>query len=1440
MARPEIPIDPRTGPEAAFAVELRQLREHAGLTYRGLAQLGHCSYGALCEAARGHHLPTWEVTKAFVKGCAGDEQQWHARWQAADAEVKRNSGTATAPVDDGGEKAAPSESSTVRKPLPNGDVPPLSSITSPQDFHLALKALRTRAGNPSLRSLSVSARKHGDRVLPRSTLADALAHTDRLPSLEIVEAFLSACDVQGTEVDAVKSAWARVAYALQRDSMPRTTRWQDGCPYLGLAAFGEDQAEVFYGRERMTTELLAQLADRVRASVGMLVVTGPSGAGKSSLLRAGLLPSLAKGALGPGSQDWPHLVITPGSAPLDELALHLAQLAGVNNAEVRESLAEHPDTAHLNVRQALLACAAQHAGAEPRVSPDRLVLIVDQFEELFTVVSDQAEREAFITSLCAMAGVGRSTTELPPAIVVLGLRADSLSDCTIYAPLAEATRSNVFLVGPMTEVELRSAVTGPAAAAGLSIESGLVDNVLAELRSTKTADRFDPGALPLLSQAMLLTWEHREGTTLTHHAYAAGGGLHNGIQKSAEEAYNNLTPAQQEAARRIFLRLVTFTDHGQPTRHPIQLTILSTDDDTKAALDEFTTKRLITLRKDTAEVVHEVLVHTWQRLGSWIHQDQELLRMFSQLEGAASTWEANKQDPAFLYQGSRLAAVQENLNETSSAVPPSVQLFLDSSRSHERRGTRKLRSLRNSVVLLTVLAIVATFSGAFIFHQNSTLTQANAAERAASSQLQRAEDPYASILLATEAYSLADTLNTRSALLNAQSQYYIGQLQDESAGHTTAINKVVFSPDGRLLATASSDGTTRIWDVINRRIITTPGPLGLNNDIEFSPDRRFLATTDDKGAALLWDIASNQRIVIPPDNPGTRFSTVTFSPGGSLLATSSENGTAQLWNIVDRQLITRLESPGHIKKITFSPDGTTLAATSADGVVWLWNVINTSHLTSALPNLPDVNPVAIKPTLPRSPQETSSPNRSNYINTAVFCPTGKTLVTISEYGTVQLWNVDNPLHPTPVTTLPSQGKIIRGVACSPDGKTLATASPEGTAQLWDVSESERQRQHLSQQVGTLKSHTGNIYSVAFHPDGHTIATAGDDSIVRLWDTGGPILSTPTIGSGVHEVTFSFLGQILATVGTDGTARLWDRASRSAILIPDSKTRNVTFSRDSHLLATTSTDGNAQLWDIARKSVTSTLPDPTGSIEKVVFSPAGDTLVTTGKIDDKIVQLWNVADSLKPTRLFSLPLTGHPYETVFSGDGRLLATIDADHHFRLWDIANQRAIELTAKLTGLTDDIKKSISKVVFTSDGGSLAAVSQKGTVWRWQLAAASKPPAITYASRNDVNANVVVLSPDGRTMATSNSDDTTIKLWDMDHDGELIATLAGHTDPINTATFSPDSGHLATASADGTVRLWDLDRDRVHTSLCHIIGRASKTQWEKALPGSPYQPSCP
>ncbi|MGH3972601.1 MAG: helix-turn-helix domain-containing protein, partial [Pseudonocardiaceae bacterium] len=327
MARLESPIDPRTGPLAEFAMELRQLRERTGMTYRELAQRAHCSASALCQAANGRRLPTWEITRAFVEGCGGDQQQWQARWQAVADEIGVDSDPTTSSGRDGDEVAAQSDSSDLREHLPNGNIPPLSSITTPQDFHLALRALRAQVGNPSLRDLSVLARKHGGHILPRSTLGNVLTRTHRLPSWDIVEAFLSACDMQVTEVDSWKSVWARVAFLLQRDSIPGTA-WQGECPYPGLAAFNEDQARWFYGRDQLTTALTERLGARLRKG-GMQVVVAPSGAGKSSLLHAGLLPKLDSDAL-PGSSQWRRMVFTPTADPLAALATHIAPLTNTH------------------------------------------------------------------------------------------------------------------------------------------------------------------------------------------------------------------------------------------------------------------------------------------------------------------------------------------------------------------------------------------------------------------------------------------------------------------------------------------------------------------------------------------------------------------------------------------------------------------------------------------------------------------------------------------------------------------------------------------------------------------------------------------------------------------------------------------------------------------------------------------------------------------------------------------------------------------------------------------------------------------------------------------------------------------------------------------------------------------------------------------------------
>ncbi|MCP9955066.1 hypothetical protein LUX33_46385 [Actinomadura madurae] len=351
--------------------------------------------------------------------------------------------------------------------------------------------------------------------------------------------------------------------------------WSDGCPYRGLVAFTEADAGVFYGRETVTAQLVARLAQRLTGA-GPLVVTGASGAGKSSLLRAGLLPAAGRGELSEAARQWPrHVLDRPTGSPLERLAILVAGLAGLDAPGVLRSLTREPGQAHLLVRQALDADARRRGLSGPAVTGSRLILAVDQFEELFTLdVPDErreraeVERDAFITALHAAASAPAGPDGASAALVVIAVRGDFIDRCAQHPLLAAALQDGPFVVGPMAEADLRRAITGPADVAGLSIEPGLIDTILSPLRSP--AGGYDAGALPLLSQAMLTIWEHREDDRLTGRGYALTGGVTQAVATSAEAAYADLDPGRRRLARHVFHRLTAVSRDGpaRPAHRP--------------------------------------------------------------------------------------------------------------------------------------------------------------------------------------------------------------------------------------------------------------------------------------------------------------------------------------------------------------------------------------------------------------------------------------------------------------------------------------------------------------------------------------------------------------------------------------------------------------------------------------------------------------------------------------------------------------------------------------------------------------------------------------------------------------------------------------------------------------------------------------------------------
>jgi len=487
-----------------------------------------------------------------------------------------------------------------------------------------------------------------------------------------------------------------------------------GTPYRGLLPFHEDDQEFFFGRERVTAELVDRLAERL-TGVGLLVVTGASGAGKSSLLRAGLMVQVARGALAAGSQRWPRMVVTPTASPLDELSTHLAVAAGVDPVTVRRALAEDPSQVRLYARQAALAVGA----ADGDNGPARLVLVVDQFEELYTLPGpgdDPAagQREAFLASLCAAATPADGGGEAA-ALVVLAVRADYLDRCAAHPGLLAALRAGVFFVGAMTGSELRQAVVGPADAAGLVIEPGLVDTILADLRGAGPVG-FAAAALPLLSQAMLVTWQQRDGDRLTSRGYDRAGGVVHAVRESAEAAYASLSAAQQPVARRVLQRLTVVAGDGQLARRRMPLAELrdadaaALDADVDAVVAAFTGRRLLVVEDTGVEISHDALLTHWPRLRDWLRAEVADWAAHSQILEDAMAWRDHDRDTSRLYRGGQLAAAKALADRWRAdpgrypSLTPVAGEFLVASTQAARRGTRIRRLAVAGLVLLTVAA----------------------------------------------------------------------------------------------------------------------------------------------------------------------------------------------------------------------------------------------------------------------------------------------------------------------------------------------------------------------------------------------------------------------------------------------------------------------------------------------------------------------------------------------------------------------------------------------------------------------------------------------------------------------------------------------------------------------------------------------------------------
>lgn len=1206
------------------------------------------------------------------------------------------------------------------------------------------------------------------------------------------------------------------------------------CPYQGLAAYGRADAARFFGRKQATRALLARLG-QAQATGGIVALVGASGSGKSSLLQAGLIPALAHGMLpAEGSAGWPVAFMVPGTDPVRSLVDRIPSLS-----RTLLSAAEAPDrNAALSgeefasgVRAACVAHAERLGGAGAR-----LVLIVDQFEEVFTLCRDDARRSTLIRALHA-ACTPAVADGLAPAVVILGLRADFYTRCLDYTELAGALQDRQMVLGPMTATELREAITCPAKAVGLRAEAGLVEVLLRDLGETPGAGArgaYDPGALPLLSHALMAAWQRRQAGRLTVAGYRAAGGIRGAVAATAESAWAQLGPDGQAAARRLLLRLVRVGDDTRDARRRASSAELATPSAggraAEHALEVLARERLVTLDAGSVEISHEALLRAWPRLRRWIDQDRAGILARQRLEEDAAAWQRQGRDSSLIYRGARLGAVRYQLGTPMQAELTTVaREFLTASARHRRRATW---ARRGAVAAVLVAAVVAAAAAAAAVRQRD---EAIYRQVLAEADRLQATDQSLSAQLTLVAHRIRqDDENVNTRLISTTNT----PLATPLTGHTGAVYLTSFSPDGRLLATASYDKTARLWDL---RDPAHPAPRGTPltghtswvTSAVFSPDARVLATAGDDGTVRLWDVtdpANPSPIGGPLTGGSGTIYLLAFSPDGHALATANEDHTVRLWDVRDPARPVPLSRPlvGHgaaVRSVAFSPDGRLLATAGDDQTIRLWNVTDLAHA------VPVGQPLT---------------GHSALIHSVAISPDGRTLASGSKDKTIRLWNIAEPARPVPVgAPLTGHNGPVWSVAFSPDGRVLASGSVDSTTRLWNLADAA-----TANQLGPpLTANTGIVFAVAFSPDGRSLATGSADGIARIWSIPAGILADHT--ASVVRVAASPDGKSLATASDDKTIRLWDVADPRQ---PASLGRPLTahsgltywaaFSPNGRILATTSDDKTIRLWNVTDRAAPEPFQNPMRTQNRytapVAFRPDGHTLATTS--DDHTIQLWDIGDPDHPTTL-GRPLTGHTgyvNSVAFSPDGRLLATASSDKTVRLWDVQDPtRPTPFPVTLSGHT----APVTQAVFAPDKPILATASDDKTVQLWDVHDPNHPAPLGQRLQGHAEAvSAVAFSPDGHLLATASSDKA-IRLWDLrnpatpDPLGEI---LTGHTAGIRSLAFGPHSRTLASASTDSTISLWDLDGERAIDRICATAhGVLTPQQWHQHIPQLPYDPPC-
>jgi WD40 repeat protein len=1146
-------------------------------------------------------------------------------------------------------------------------------------------------------------------------------------------------------------------------------------PYKGLRPFGEGDAEDFFGREELTRQLVHRLGQ-----TRFLAVIGPSGSGKSSVVRAGLLPALRRGAL-PGSSEWRIAEMLPGAHPLEELEAALLRVAANPPASLIEQLQED--------ERGLLRAAK-------RILPPgdtELLLLIDQFEELFTLVADEGIRTHFLESLEAAV-----TDPNGRLRVVVTLRADFYDRPLLYRGFAELLRSRVEVVVPLSPDELERAIAGPAKRVDVRLEPGLVAQMLADVAN-------EPGALPLLEYALTELFERREGNVLTVNAYREIGGVSGALGRRAEELFDGLDAQGREAARQLFLRLVSLGEGTEDTRRPVprsDLVSLQVDQQAMAtSIDGYGASRLLSFDRDsrsgapTVEVAHEALLTAWGRLRRWIDEAREDLRTERRLATAAREWIEGDRDPSFLVGGSRLDQYLVWQQGGGISMTPEEREFLEASaaerdrrrtedeardqreRALERRSVTRLRAL---VAVLTVAALIAAGLTVFAFDQRGRARSegrvAVGRELAAAALANLDSDPERSILLALEAVDRTRSADGR-VLPEVENALHDALVASRVVLTVPGLGGALdWSADGKLFVTEGPE-ETGVVDIRDARtgasLRSFKGHDVDLNFVAFSADGTLLATTGDDGAIRVWNANTGQRVaeLMGPNSPVVGPS---FSPDGSLVAASwvMEN-EVRVFDLATQRVVHLIDTVPSPFATTFSPDGQRLAVASNEDAGTVVFDVRSGGKAFALEGQFGTNDVD-------------------------WSPDGRWIATAANDGTARIWNAESGT--SRFTILGHTGSVF-SVDWAPDSTRVATGGNDGAVKIWEITDDGP----LERLALSSEEMASGVWGVAFSPEGDRVmAGALDITVVKVWDvsrTGdAEWRNLPGTPFGFNSVAFDPNGR-LVTSGPDGSVQVWDISRQEPDLTlsaedPDSGVETVDPNPDGEAIAAI-VNGEVHAWDARIGHELFTMASDQGFIEDLAWSPVGDVLATAW-FEEEQARIFD--RSGKPVA----ELTEEPgfgvWAVRFSADGTLVAgagwpkgrPLPNAQHVTIWDWRRNEVVRT----------IRTPVDALAFDPARPHIAVANLRGGEI-WNLEDGTKVVTLAGESGSLVD---ITYSPDGSLIAAAGVD-ATVRLWDASTGVQLLV-LRGHDVVVSDVDFSPDGSQLASGSPDGTIRVWALDLD--------------------------------